>query len=95
MVIAALLASTVLLSAPDVAPDPRKTGHMAASMWCYKQTVEQGRPCQVKAIYFSAKDDLLVLGAAVFVELMGTPMVLTMRYRYGTWYIDDLLTGHQ
>lgn len=86
---------SLMLSVPETPRDVRFLGSSAAQMWCNRQTAENGRTCKVQSVLFSAKEDLYVMGATAFLILAGDPAVLTLRYRAGIWYVEDVMIQYK
>lgn len=88
--LSSLVLSVLLSNTPDRPVDIRETGTAAAQMWCNKQRALFGIQCMVKDSFFSAAEDVYYMGGVFLLVMHGDPAVLTMRYRSGKWFYEDL-----
>lgn len=80
----------LIANVPDKPAEIRDTGTAAAQIWCNKQRTTFGIQCQVKESFFSAKENAYYMGGVFLLVMHGDPAVLTMRYRSGNWYYEDI-----
>jgi hypothetical protein len=84
------LVTLALASVPNKPAEIRDTGTAAAKIWCNKQKTTFGITCVVQESFFSAKEDAYYMGGVFLLTIHGDPAVLTMRYRSGNWYYEDI-----